>query len=148
MKLLLACTSGGHFSTMKDLRKFWSAHDRVWVTHFGRDTETIYKNEIVYSIPYQGPRDFIAFLKNFPKIFKIVKAENPDLIISTGASIAVNFAIISKLLGIKFIYIESISRSSDLSLSGKLVYSLSDDFYVQWPQLEQKYSRSKFMGYV
>ncbi|MEO1560085.1 MAG: UDP-N-acetylglucosamine--LPS N-acetylglucosamine transferase, partial [Cyanobacteria bacterium J06632_19] len=32
MKLLLVCTSGGHFSTMRRLESFWSNHERVWVT--------------------------------------------------------------------------------------------------------------------
>ncbi len=148
MKLLLTCTSGGHFATMKDLQNFWSNYDRTWVTHLEKDTAVIQNAEVIRWIPYQGPRDIFSFLKNLPTVFDVVKAEKPDLIISTGASIAVSFAIVAKLLGIRFIYIESITRSQDLSLSGKLVYHLCDDFYVQWPQLTQKYSKSKFMGYV
>lgn len=148
MKLLLVCTSGGHFSTMKDLRKFWSCHRRTWVTHFGKDTAIIKNTEKVCWLPYQGPRDVWAFLKNLPEVFKLIRHEKPDLIVSTGASVAVSFAIAAKILGIKFIYIESISRSRNLSLSGKLVYFMCDDFYVQWPQLEDKYPKSKFAGYV
>lgn len=148
MKLLLVCTSGGHFSTMEGLRSFWSVHHRVWVTHRAKDTESLIGKETVRWLPYQAPRDIWALLYNLLPILRIVMQEKPDLIISTGASVAVGFAFAAKVFGIRFIYIESISRSQDLSISGKLVYPLSDSFYVQWPNLAQKYRKAVFKGYV
>jgi len=71
---------------------------------------------------------------NFLKALYILRKSQPDLVVSTGASIAVPFLLASKLFGIKTVFIESISRSSDLSLSGKLVYNPVDEFYVQWPE--------------
>ncbi|NEQ52045.1 MAG: hypothetical protein F6K11_18210, partial [Leptolyngbya sp. SIO3F4] len=38
--------------------------------------------------------------------------------------------------------------SSDLSLSGKLVYLLASDFYIQWPSLCKRYSKALFRGIV
>lgn len=84
--------------------------------------------EKVYWLPYQGQRDMIALLRNIPASWKVVNIERPDVIISTGASIAINFALVSKLLGVKFVFIESISRSKELSLSGKIVYFLQMSF--------------------
>ncbi|MBE9226060.1 UDP-N-acetylglucosamine--LPS N-acetylglucosamine transferase [Phormidium sp. LEGE 05292] len=149
MKLLLASTSGGHFSTMRSLKDFWFQHKRVWITDFKQDTEVlIEEQETVHWLPYQGPRDLLAFLKNVPAVIKIIIKEKPDLVVSTGASIAVSFAIIAKLLGIPFIYIESISRFHDLSLSGKLVYHFSQEFYVQWSNLCDKYPKAIYKGVV
>ncbi|MEB3336519.1 MAG: PssD/Cps14F family polysaccharide biosynthesis glycosyltransferase [Leptolyngbyaceae bacterium] len=148
MKLLLACTSGGHFSTMKDLRQFWSLHERVWVTDFKADTKSIQEQEKVYWLPYQAPRDLMALILNIPAVVKLVTAEKPDLIVSTGASIAIGFAMAAKLMRIRFVYVESISRSEDLSISGKVVYWLADDFYVQWHGLTAKYPKAIFQGYV
>ena len=148
MKLLLVCTSGGHFSTMRSLKSFWSVHERIWVTDLKKDTEILQENEKVYWLPYQAPRDLLALILNIPKTLRIICVEKPDLIISTGASIAINFALLAKVLGIKFIYIESISRAEELSITGKIVYLLSDEFYVQWPQLTKKYSKVLFKGYA
>jgi len=148
MKLLLACTSGGHFSTMWGLKNFWTHHDRVWVTDCKEDTEYLVGRESVHWLPYQAPRDLLIMLKNFPTVIRLVWQEKPDMIISTGASIAVGFGFAAKLLGIRFIYVESISRQEELSLSGKLVYLLSHAFYVQSPQLAEKYARASFEGYV
>lgn len=148
MKLLLACTSGGHFATMSGLRDFWSMHDRVWVTDFGGNNKDLDKFEKVHWLPYQAPRDWLTLLKNIPATFKILRLERPDVIISTGASISINFAIAARLLGIHFIYIESISRSQELSLSGKIVYPLVNELYVQWPNLAKKYPKAVFKGIV
>ncbi len=148
MKLMLVSTSGGHFATMNGLKPFWSLHQRVWVTDLKKDTEVLDGREKVYWLPYQGPRKLLAFALNLPKVFKILAQERPDLVISTGASIAVSFAVAAKVLGIRFIYIESISRSKELSFSGKLIYRLCNEFYVQWPALCEKYPRATFKGYV
>lgn len=133
---------------MKSLEPFWLQHDRVWVTDLKKDTEVLNGKEKVYWVPYQGPRQIVPFLLNIPTALRIVSQEQPSLVLSTGASIAVNFAIAAKISGIKFVFIESISRSKELSLSGKLVYSLSNEFYVQWPDLCNKYSKAIFKGHV
>ena len=87
-------------------------------------------------------------LVNFFVAFPILWKAKPDLVISTGAGLAVPFIYASKLLGIRSIYIESITRARDLSLSGRLVYYFVDEFYVQWPGHEEKHSKAKFCGIV
>jgi beta-1,4-N-acetylglucosaminyltransferase len=148
MKLLLVCTSGGHFATMRSLKSFWTLHPKVWVCDRKADTEILGRTEKVYWFPYQGPRDLKALLYNLPRAFTVLWRERPDVVISTGASIAINFCIAAKILGIRYVYIESISRSQSLSLSGHLVYWFCDEFYVQWPQLCAKYRKARFEGYA
>ncbi|KAM0904975.1 hypothetical protein ACQ4PT_017667 [Festuca glaucescens] len=60
-------------------------------------------------------------------------------------------AFILKVLGLgwsSIFYIESIARVKKLSLSGLLLYKLrlADQFFVQWPQLQQKYPRAQCAG--
>lgn len=149
MKLLLTCTSGGHFATMRSLAPFWQEHERVWVTDCKGDTQILDdQQERVHWLTYQGPRDWFAFLQNLPAAVRILRRERPDMVVSTGASVAVNFAIAAKLLGIRFLYVESISRAEELSLSGKIVYPLSNEFYVQWPGLCERYPRAIYRGMV
>lgn len=146
MKLLLVCTSGGHFSTMRGLKDFWSKHERIWITDKQKDTLCLNGSENCQWLPYQAPRDYIALITNLPRVFEIVRKEKPDLVISTGASLGVGFALAAKAYEVPYVYIESISRAERLSLSGQLVYFLSDRFYVQWPQLSQKYPKAIFRG--
>ncbi|KAG2653167.1 UDP-N-acetylglucosamine transferase subunit ALG14 homolog isoform X2 [Panicum virgatum] len=56
-----------------------------------------------------------------------------------------------KVLGMgwsSIFYIESIARVKKLSMSGLLLYKLriADQFFVQWPQLHQKYPRACYAG--
>lgn len=148
MKLLLVCTSGGHFSTMKSLEPFWSRHEKVWVSDLKADTEVLIGTEKVHWFSHRAPRDLLGLIANIPKTYKILRIEQPDLVLSTGASIAVSFAFIAKLLGIRFAYVESISRSKELSLSGRMVYPVCDEFYVQWSSLCKKYPKATFKGYA
>ena len=133
---------------MLSLESFWSRHHRVWVTDYKADTKSLQAGEVVYWLPYQGPRKIWPFLRNIPSTFRIISHEKPDLVLSTGASIALNFAWVSKLLGIRFMYIESPSRLSKLSLSGMLVYPVSSEFYVQSKKLAKKYARAIFAGFI
>ena len=148
MKLLLVCNPGGHFSTMMGLKKFWSVYPREWVTYAKFDTLKLCDNELVYWVEMQEARMVGKAFLNFFKALFILRKSQPDLVISTGASLAVPFILASKLFGIKTVFIESISRSSSLSLTGRLVYNLADEFYVQWPECVERYPKTQYKGVV
>lgn len=60
-------------------------------------------------------------------------------------------ALLLGILGIKkvvIVYVESVCRVHTLSLTGKILYSLSDYFFVQWPSLRDKYPKSIFLGRI
>lgn len=148
MKLLLVCNPGGHFSTMLGLKKFWSIHQREWVTYFKYDTEQLQNQEKVHWVIKQESRELLRGIINLGYAFLILKKNRPDLVISTGAGLAVPFIIASKVLGIHSIFVESISRSHELSLSGKMVYYLADEIFVQWPQCTKAFPKTQFKGVV
>lgn len=148
MKLLLVCNPGGHFSTMMGLKNFWSVYQREWVTYPKFDTQTSLQKEAVYWVEMQEARMLWKACVNFYKALFILRKSRPDLVLCTGASLAVPFILASKLYGIKTVFIESISRSSSLSLSGRLVYNLVDEFYVQWPECVKRYPRAQYRGVV
>nr|XP_044994329.1 UDP-N-acetylglucosamine transferase subunit ALG14 homolog isoform X1 [Jaculus jaculus] len=60
-------------------------------------------------------------------------------------------ALLLGVLGIKkviIVYAESICRVETLSLSGKILFYLSDYFIVQWPTLKEKYPKSVYLGRI
>jgi beta-1,4-N-acetylglucosaminyltransferase len=148
MKLLLVCNPGGHFATMMSLKSFWSAHEREWVSYHKSDTEEKLRGEKVHwGVPQEG-RDLLRAAINFVKAVSILRTSKPDMVISTGASMSVPFLLAGRLFGIQTMFIESISRSEQLSLSGRLVYRLVDDFYVQWPECAKRYPKAQYKGVV
>lgn len=46
----------------------------------------------------------------------------------------------------KFIYVESLARVNQLSLSGRLLRPISDRFIVQWKQLADRYPGVEYYG--
>jgi UDP-N-acetylglucosamine:LPS N-acetylglucosamine transferase len=148
MKLLLVCNPGGHFSTMMSLKKFWSAHEREWVTYRHFDTERLEGREIVHWVIKQEAREFWRACVNSVHALQIVHKSRPDLILSTGAGLAVPFVVAGKLFGIQTVFIESISRAYELSLSGKILYNLVDELYVQWPECTERNPRAQYRGVV
>lgn len=55
------------------------------------------------------------------------------------------------ILGMKkvlIVYVESICRVQTLSLTGKILYPISDYFFVQWSSLRDKYPKSIFLGRI
>ncbi|MBN3281582.1 ALG14 transferase, partial [Polyodon spathula] len=91
-----------------------------------------------------------SLLYSVPLVFKL----KPDLVLCNGPGTCVPLcasALLLGILGIKkvlIIYVESICRVETLSLSGKLLYHLSDYFFVQWSTLKEKYPKSTYLGRI
>jgi UDP-N-acetylglucosamine:LPS N-acetylglucosamine transferase len=79
-------------------------------------------------------------------IRKIIIKEKPDLIISTGAEIAIPTIFLGKLLGCHTIFIESLCRVKSISPTGKIISRFTDIFLVQWEELSNKHSMLKYWG--
>ena len=80
------------------------------------------------------------------KSFFIFLKKRPTAIITTGPAIAVPVSIIGKIFRIKIIFIETGSRISFVSLTGKILYFFADLYFVQWPQLKEKLPKAIYAG--
>lgn len=143
---MLVCSSGGHLYAMSQLEPFWADYERVWVTFSCSSSRASLQDERV--IWAWGPtnRNLLNFLRNFILAMQVLHREKPELIISTGAGVAVPFMIIGKLLGAKTIFIESITRVEQLSLSARLVLPFLDSLYVHWPKLRILYPNAQLIN--
>ena len=146
MKIALVGSSGGHFTHIYLLKKFWENEDRFWVTFDKTDAKSILKEERFYPCYYPTNRNVKNTIKNTILAFKILRKEKPDLIISSGAAVAVPFFWLGKLFGAKTVYIEIFDRIDKPTLTGKLVYPVTDKFIVQWEELKKVYPKAINLG--
>ena len=146
MKIALVGSSGGHLTHLYLLKKFWENEDRFWVTFDKTDAKSILKEERFYPCYYPTNRNVKNTIKNTILAFKILRKEKPDLIISSGAAVAVPFFWIGKLFGAKTVYIEIFDRIDKPTLTGKLVYPVTDKFIVQWEELKKVYPKAINLG--
>lgn len=148
LKLALIASSGGHLFQLSSLKEFWGDKDHFWVSFKTEDAKYLLKDENVYWAFFPTNRNIKNLIKNFFFAYRIIRKERPEAIISTGAGIAVPFIIIGKIFKIKTLYLESITRNEELSLSGRLVSPFVDKLLVQWPQLAQKCNKAEFQGRI
>ena len=85
---------------------------------------------------------------NYEGILNIAKKEKPDLIVSSGAAVAVPFFYIGKLFGAKTIYIEVFDRIDHSTITGKMVYPVTDRFIVQWEEMKKIYPKAINLGSI
>jgi UDP-N-acetylglucosamine:LPS N-acetylglucosamine transferase len=132
-RILLVASPGGHLMQMMALRPAWEDLPRRWVTLESPDSSYLLDSgEVVFA---HGPtaRNVPNLLRNLRLAWRLIRAYRPEVILSTGAGLAVPFFIVGRLLGVRLIYVESLTRVEHLALSGRLVYPLADAFFVQWP---------------
>lgn len=148
MKICFPTSSGGHLTQLMQLKPFWEGHDRFWVTFDKEDANSKLAEERIFYCYYPTNRNILNLIRNTFLAIKMLHSEQPDLILSTGAAVAVPFFIVGKLLGVKTVYVEIIDRIDSPTLTGKLVYRMSDVFIIQWPELKQIYPRAVCLGSV
>nr|XP_019956970.1 PREDICTED: UDP-N-acetylglucosamine transferase subunit ALG14 homolog [Paralichthys olivaceus] len=91
-----------------------------------------------------------ALQYSLPLVFRL----RPDMVLCNGPGTCVPLCMAGLLLGILgmkkvlIVYVESICRVHTLSLTGKILYPISDYFFVQWSSLKDKYPKSIFLGRV
>jgi beta-1,4-N-acetylglucosaminyltransferase len=145
-KILLVGSSGGHLVQLYQLKKWWEKHDRVWVTFKKEDSQSLLKKEKKYWCYHPTNRNFKNLIKNSALAIKILLKEKPQIIVSTGAASAVPFFYLGKIFGIKLIYIEVYDRIDLPTLTGKIVYPVTDHFILQWEEQKKFYPKGKVFG--
>ncbi|RYD01251.1 UDP-N-acetylglucosamine:LPS N-acetylglucosamine transferase [Desulforamulus aquiferis] len=146
MKICLVGSSGGHLLHLYMLKPWWEKQERFWVTFEKEDSKSILKEERSYWCYYPTNRNIKNLVRNIVLAFKILLREKPNIIISSGAGSAVPFFYIGKLLGSKLVFIEVYDRIDTPTLTGKLVYPITDLFIVQWEEQKKFYPNAVNMG--
>ena len=146
MKICLVGSSGGHLAHLYALKPFWEQYERFFVTFDKEDARSLLKGEKVYPCHYPTNRNIKNLIKNTFLARKILKEEKPDLIISSGAAVAVPFFYLGKLKKAKLVYIEVFDRIDKGTITGKLVYPICDKFFVQWEEQKKVYKKAINLG--
>ena len=142
MNLCFVCSAGGHFT--EALRLYQGlGYDGFFITFHSENLtgrkERIYK---IVDVRRNPLRFFVAF---FQILFIFLK-ERVDVIISTGAGLAVPACYIGKMMGKKVVHLEIGCNVTRPSFSGRLIYPIADLFIVEWKELLKYYPKAKYGG--
>jgi len=134
MKIALVCSHGGHLTEILQLIDAFEGHEIFFITYEGSRSASLPKK---YTMKNLG-KNPIRFMMSVPKAFWILLKERPNFVISTGSEIAIPIFYVAWVLRIDTIFIESLCRFKNPSITGKIVYPVSSIFLVQWKQLLAK----------
>lgn len=143
MTVLTVVNAGGHLTQAMCIMS--AVKDFHLVTSVDLDFSCEAKSVCVIRSTQFNP---LIHLKNVFVAFRIIRKIKPDVVFSTGGPICIPFAVTAKLLGVKFIYLDTLSRVQDLSNTAKFLYkyNLTTEMYCQWPKVADKYDRIAYHG--
>lgn len=147
MKICFTASSGGHFEQLMMLTPLMEKYSSFVLTE-----KTKYKVDISqkkYEVIQINRKEITFIFKFFIVFFKsllIFLKEKPDIVISTGALSTIPIMIIAKLFRKKVIFIESFSKISSPTITGKLAYRFANLFIIQWEDLKKYYPNAIYRG--
>lgn len=144
--VVLVCSSGGHLAQLLALRPWWAERRRTWVTFDKPDARSQLVGEHVVHAFSPTTRHLGNLLRNSWLALRVLPRERPDLVVSTGAAVAVPFFVVAKLLGIPTVYVEVFDRVDSRTVTGRMCRPLSTRFLVQWPCQQRLYPGSRVVG--
>jgi len=144
-------SGGGHFQELCELASLADTYDHILIsTELNKAVSDTCPFRPIYLIGEVGQGEWKRhpgeLLVAFWRILRILRRERPNLVISTGAGIAVPGFLAAKLLRIRTIYVESYARVESLSLAGKICYRLANVFIVQHAGLASQLPRAVYVG--
>ena len=146
--ILLVCSSGGHLQQMLALEPAWGPYSHVWVTFDKSDARSLLRDERVVFAHWPTNRSLKNLLRNLVVAWRTLRVVRPRILLTTGAGVAVPFAWLARLRGVRIVYVESFTRIDGPSLTCRLVAPIAHRVYAQWPELTEVVPRSRYAGNV
>ncbi|MBV9290984.1 MAG: hypothetical protein JO222_00935 [Frankiales bacterium] len=152
LNALLVAAAGGHLLEMAAwAKRFVGVASTTWVTSHNGQSRIVLADEDVRWVKPVAPRDLAAAMSLLPLAREMLARENVDIVVSTGSAIAVPFLAAARMRGIEACYIESATRTSEPSLTGRLLRAVPGvRFFTQaeaWAGKRWSYAGSVFDGY-
>jgi UDP-N-acetylglucosamine:LPS N-acetylglucosamine transferase len=134
MKTIAIASAGGHWIQLLRLKPAFESEELIFVSTDPAFAETV-KGHRFYDVPDANRWNKMQVLKMAVQVFRIMRREKPDVVISTGAAPGLLGMIAGRAVGAKTVWIDSIANVERLSLSGKLASHVASRTFTQWPHL-------------
>ncbi len=144
--MLFISSTGGHLRELMKLEPLFKDYDYCIITEKDSTTIDLQKKYKIYYVPYSTRSKIISYF--FKYIFVILKSIilfiriKPDAIVTTGTHTVVPICFFGKLFKKKIIYIETYANITKKTLTGIILYPISDLFIVQWREMKNLYPKA------
>jgi len=151
LRVCLAASGGGHIRQLLDLENAWARYDYFFVSEDTALSRSLAHKHPVHflchfavgQIKREGlARAVVAGIKNFWDSTRLMWRHRPDIIISTGAGSVFFLILWAKLLGARFILIETFARFDSPSIFARIASPFADYIIVQSAALAKAFPRA------
>lgn len=158
LQLLVILGGGGHTTEILRLVDLFVAQGAPFVyTYLLTWEDTLSEQRIRQSGPvyrvnrpsyksYSSLHQLAGTLRALGQTLRIMLRVRPQAVVTAGPAIAVPVAVWARLLGSKVVFIETGSRVTHLSRTGRLMRPLANYYFVQWPTLLAEHPRAIYAG--
>lgn len=144
MRICIVSSCGGHLTEVRALASAYGQYAHFYAIDDVVPLPTDMQGKTYFAT--HSERDWKTLI-NLAEAFRILRKERPDVILSTGAGLAVPFSIVGRLLfGTRVIFVETMARVTRPSLTGRIMYHLAHDFFYQWEGLRRFFPRGTCAG--
>lgn len=130
------------------LQPSWQQYEVFYVTTAKDIGGRLKKAGRIYRVEDCNRKRLLRLFKTFFSCAKIAFKERPDVVISTGAAPGFLMCIMCRMAGAKVLWLDSITNTQRLSLSGRLVRPIADLVLTQWQDIAEKYPKVEYAGQV
>ena len=145
-RALLVGSSGGHLRQLMPVAELWPTADRAWVTFDTPDAVSQLTGESVRWAYWPTTRSARNLVRNTWLAWKLLRGGQFDVVVSTGAAVAVAFFLVARLRGVPTVFIEVYDRVDSRTLTARLCRPLTTLFCVQSPSQQELYQGSVLIG--
>lgn len=144
-KLCVVASAGGHLTeAVKAIEKVTDV-EIFFATNRIKGVQERVNNRRVKFITDPG-RNIFLYVVNVCESINVFFTEQPDVVFTTGAGIAIPLCYLAKLLGKKIVFLESAGRVNVPSKAARIIYPIADEFVVQSERLLKFFSRAIYGG--
>ena len=145
-RVLFVGSSGGHLAQLLALKPWWAGRERHWVTFPTTDARSQLDGEPVTWAYHPTTRHLGNLLRNSLLALRVMRRERPEVVVSTGAGVALPFFVLARLTRTRTVYVEVYDRLDTRTLTARLCRPFTDLFCVQWEEQRALYPGSVVIG--
>lgn len=148
-KILLCFSAGGHFTQMQQLINHLPAESFKIISENAPDvTEYKARNSLdALILPKMVSNRLVFLLRTLAYLPSIVRyVLTCNVMVSTGGITSVVPGLLCFTFGRKIIFVETVAKQKELTITGKIFYLIADRFFVQSKVLNQHYDKAIFAG--
>ena len=147
-EVMFCSSAGGHYTELLQLGSLITKYNGVVVTEKTTLSEKCpYTTEyVIYSSKNDGFIYVFEYLYVWLMSLYYFIKYRPKIVISTGVHSTIPMCVYARLCRRQVIYIETIANLQTPSMTGRVMYKLATDFYVQWEELLEIYPKATYGG--